>query len=241
LVQNLPETTGVYYLLNDKNETIYVGKSLNIRDRVRTHLLQCNTRRAIDMKNATANVGYEETGSELLALLLESQEIKRLKPLYNRLQRRTPAHYGLYTVKDDSGYINFFIDKTNREEIPLAVYQNKMAARDHLFIITERFGLCQKLCGLYQTQGACFQYSIKQCQGACIGKEKPGAYNQRVTNAINSLGNGCDNMFIIDKGRHTEERAVVKIEQGKYIGFGYFDPLAINGNHQLLNDCIRHF
>lgn len=241
LVQSLPETTGVYYLYNDKNEVIYVGKSLDIRERVRTHLMQCNTRRAIDMKNATANAGFEETGSELLALLLESQEIKRLKPLYNRSQRRTPAHYGLYTSTDDAGYLNFFIDKTNRDETPIAVYPNKMAARDHLFILADRFGLCQKLCGLYHTQGACFQYSIRQCKGACIGRESPKDYNLRVAASINSLGNGSGSLFIIDKGRHKEERSVVKIEFGKYIGYGYFDPAVVNGNPEMLNDCIRHF
>jgi DNA polymerase-3 subunit epsilon len=241
LVQNLPETTGVYYLFNDKNEAIYIGKSLNIRDRVRTHLLQCNTRRAIDMKNATVHVGFEETGSELLALLLESQEIKRVKPLYNRQQRRTPAHYGLFTVTDDTGYTNFFIDKTNRDDIPLAVYPNKMAARDHLFHLAEQFGLCQKLCGLYQTHGACFQHSIRLCLGACIGKELPAEYNLRVANAINSLGNGSENLFIIDKGRHQDERSVVKIEQGKYLGYGYFDPNVVNGNPEVLSDCIRQF
>lgn len=241
MVRKLPETTGIYYLHNDKDEVIYVGKSLNIRDRVRTHLLQCNTRRAIDMKNATAHVGFEETGSELLALLLESQKIKRLKPLYNRSQRRTLAHYGLFYIIDDAGYINFLIDKTNRDEAPLSVYQNKMSARDHLLHLVDRFGLCQKLCGLYQTQGACFQYSIRQCKGACVGKEGPKDYNLRASQAISSLSYGNENLFIIDKGRHLQERSVVKIEQGKYIGFGYFDPDALNGNPEALSDCIRSY
>lgn len=241
MVRQLPEATGVYYLYNDRNEVIYVGKSLNIRDRVRTHLMQCNTRRAIDMKNAVAHVDFEETGSELLALLLESQEIKRLKPLYNRSQRRTLAHYGLYYSIDDDGYINFLIDKTNRNETPLTVYENKMSARDHLFHLVDRFGLCQKLCGLYQTQGACFQHSIRQCKGACVGKEKPVDYNLRANQAINSLSFGNENILIIDKGRHPEERSVVKIGQGKYIGFGYFDPDMLNGNPEALSDCIRSY
>lgn len=241
MLKELPDTTGVYYLFNDKNDVIYIGKSLNIRERVKTHLLQCNTRRAIDMKNATVDVGYEETGSELLALLLESQEIKRLKPLYNRRQRRTPAHYGLFTAYDDNGYLNFLIDKTSRNEIPLAVYQNKPAAREHLFSLADRYGLCQKLCGLYQTQGACFQYSIRICHGACIGVEPPHDYNQRAKKAALSFNFEHENLFIIDKGRHADERSVVKIENGKYTGFGYFDPDNLNGNPEFLDDCIKHF
>ncbi len=241
MIRNLPETTGVYYLINDNDDIIYVGKSLNIRERVKAHLLQCNTRRSIEMKNATATVGYEETGSELLALLLESHEIKRLKPVYNRSQRRTLSQYGLYTVIDDDGYLNLVIDKTSRNETPLAVYAGKMASREHLFTLSGKFGLCQKLCGLYQTQGACFQYTIRQCRGACIGKESPEEYNRKVQLAIGSLGIGNENLFIIDRGRHDNESSVVKIEQGKYIGFGYFDSSVMNGSPEVLDDCIRTF
>jgi len=241
MIRNLPETTGVYYFFNDKNEIIYIGKSLNIRERVKTHLLQCNTQRAVEMKNAIAGVGYEETGSELVALLFESHEIKRVKPLYNRSQRRTLAQYGLYYAYDDNGYMNLIIDKTSRNEVPVSVYSSKMASREHLFAITSKFGLCQKLCGLYQTQNSCFQYSIGQCKGACVGREKPDEYNKRVKMAFDSLAIGSENILIIGNGRHDEERSVIKIEQGKYIGFGYFDPAALNGNPEVLDDCIRSF
>ena len=241
IIGQLPESTGVYYLINAKEEVIYIGKSLNMRERVKTHLLQCNTRRAIEMKNATVNVGFEETGSELLALLLESDEIKRLKPLYNRRQRRTLAHYGLYSAVDDDGYINFIIDKTARDETPYAVYQNKLSAREHLFRLCEQFELCQKLCGLYQTHGACFQYSIRQCRGACSGREFPEDYNIRAKKLIHTLSHDGGSYLIIDKGRHEQERSVVEIDQGKYIGFGYFDPDSFNGDPALLRGLVRRF
>ena len=59
--------------------------------------------------------------------------------------------------------------------------------------------------------------------------------------AIDSLAIGSENIFIIGNGRHDKERSVIKIEQGKYIGFGYFDPAALNGNPEILDDCIRDF
>ncbi len=67
---------------------IYVGKSVNIKSRVLQHLSNNSTRRAIEMKQNIADVDYKLTGSELVALLLESDEIKKQKPVYNRAQRR---------------------------------------------------------------------------------------------------------------------------------------------------------
>ncbi|MDP2423675.1 MAG: exonuclease domain-containing protein [Bacteroidales bacterium] len=241
LVRSLPETTGVYYLINEQDEIIYIGKSLNIRKRVNNHLLQCNTRRTIEMKNSTVSVSYTETGSELLALLLESQEIKNQMPLYNRRQRRQLAHYGLYTTVNGNGYICLKIDKTNRNDAPLAAYPAMHEARQHLFTITEHYNLCQKLCGLYQTQGACFHHSIRQCKGACIGLEPPDKYNERVRKLIATLNNNHESFFIIEPGRHIEEHAVVKVEKGKYIGFGYFDPNHVNGNPEYLHDSIKPY
>ncbi len=241
LVRSIPETTGVYYLFNERNQIIYIGKSINMRERVNKHLLQCNTRRAIDMKNATTGVGYEETGSELIALLLESSEIKAKMPIYNRRQRRQTSHYGLYFYCNTDGYLCLKIDKTNRNNTPIIAYPALHEARQHLFFLSERFNLCQKLCGLYNTLGACFQYSIRQCKGACIGVEHPGSYNARVEKMINTLANTDESYFIIEPGRHQEENAVVKVENGKYIGFGYFDLNSFAGNTDCLNDHIKPY
>ncbi len=87
--------------------------------------------------------------------------------------------------------------------------------------LVEKYNLCQKLCGLYDSSGACFHYSIMQCQGACTGKEPPENYNLRVEEAISRFNFDRQNFFVIDKGRHTEERSVVMVENGNYTGFGF--------------------
>ncbi len=85
-IHNLPDETGVYYFYNDNNELVYIGKSKNIKTRVMSHFRNNNTKKAIEMRNEIANIDYELTGSELIALLKESHEIKIHKPLYNRAQ-----------------------------------------------------------------------------------------------------------------------------------------------------------
>jgi len=239
LVEKLPNVPGVYYFSNADGELIYVGKSINIHDRVLSHLNNNLHKKAVDMKDSIADVGYELTGNELIALLLESSEIKKYQPYYNRLQRRTFFNYGLYSFVDDKGYINLKIIRILDEAVPIYTYSSLQEGKQHLFNLIEKFGLCQKLCGLYETNGACFHYQIHQCDGACIGEETNDSYNLKVKQAIENYHFENDNFFIIGKGRSDEEQSVVKIEHGKYIGFGFVDTVFAENNESVLHECIQ--
>ncbi len=222
LIQELPEQTGVYYFYNTKKELIYVGKSKNIHDRILSHLSNNLTRKAIEMKDVIADIDYQITGSELVALLLESHEIKTHKPLFNRAQRRTMYNYGLYKFKDENGYLQLNILKLIDGAIPLTSYTSKSEAKQHLYTLVETYQLCQKLCNLYESDGACFHYQIHQCLGACIQEESPNDYNLRVKEAIKNYQFKNDSFILVDEGRNKEEKSIIKVEKGKYIGFGYF-------------------
>jgi DNA polymerase-3 subunit epsilon len=229
-IKNLPEETGVYYFLDEKHEIIYVGKSWNIKSRVMSHLTNSTTKRALEMKNRVVEIDYEITGSELVALLLESNEIKRHKPVYNRAQRRSMYNFGLFHDVDENGYIRLKVSRLdeNQEETPLTTFSSGMAAKKYLFSLVEENHLCQKLCGLYETRSSCFHYKIKECYGACIGEESPGDYNLRAGKIISHYQYSHDSFLIVDKGRTDNECAVVKIEHGRYIGFGFANR-EING------------
>jgi DNA polymerase-3 subunit epsilon len=184
-INNLPETTGVYYFYNDKNDLIYVGKSKNIKNRVFSHFNNFISKKAIEMRLNIADINFEITGSELISLLMESHEIKKLKPLYNRSQRRSLSNYGLYNYIDNDGYITFVISSNNKkEEAPLSSFTTQKAGKLYLQELVDKYSLCQKLCGLYQTEGACFHYEITDCYGACIGKEPAEKYNTRASEII---------------------------------------------------------
>lgn len=241
ILNGLPEKAGVYYFYNKSNELIYVGKSISIRDRVLSHLNNNLTKKAIEMRNAIADVKFELTGSELVALLLESHEIKFHKPLYNRAQRRTLYNYGLYQFKDEDGYERLNILKLIDGSTPLTSYTSKEEAKQHLFSMVEEYQLCQKLTGLYESEGACFHYQIQQCNGACIQEEKPKEYNKRVKTAIRNYQFKHQSFFIIDTGRNDNEKSIIKIDNGKYLGFGYLDSSQNNFNTNILNDSISAY
>jgi len=241
LMKQIPHSTGVYYLLNKENEPIYIGKSVDIHNRVATHLTNTESRRTIEMAASVTEINYEITGSELVALLLESDEIKKHKPLYNIQQRRTGNHFGLYFSYNQGGYITFEIANTKETEIPLTSFDSFEEAKNLLFQWVEKYNLCQKLCGLYKTQNACFQYSIKECNGACVEAETAKDYNRRAEMLINSFSYDYDSFFIIENGRNENEKAVVSIQNGKYIGFGYLSAEELTQNSDILHDCIKKY
>jgi DNA polymerase-3 subunit epsilon len=113
-------------------------------------------------------------------------------------------------------------------EIPLASFTTKKEGTVYLEHLCEEYQLCQKLCDLYPTQSACFHYTIKKCNGACIGQESKEDYNERVEQLVNKLFLNGESFYIIDKGRHKSEKSLVLIERGTIVGYG-FAPYHFHG------------
>lgn len=222
IIKEAPSETGVYYMHRADGTVIYIGKSKNIKKRLMQHFTS-DSRKSKKMQLEVSSVSYERTGSELLALLKESAEIKKNKPLFNRALRRTLFNYQLNSFVDEKGYINLKIEKANGKKRPVTTFSNYQQARNAVFKITESYGLCQKLTGLHQTKGSCFLYEIKECEGACIEKEGPESYNARVQDFLDKHSYQNKHMLIIDRGREVDEQSVVLIEDGIYKGYGYFN------------------
>lgn len=243
-IEQLPDATGVYYLHDAKGDVLYVGKSVNIRQRIFQHLNERKGRAGHDLREFWRDVSWEETGSELVALLQESHDIKRLQPPFNIKQRRNAYPYGLFQDIELDGYIRLSFGPNKGKE-PLAVFASEGAAKKVLERMTERYNLCQKMNGLdpYRKEAGkpCWHYSLQQCKGACVGEEGPEEYNKRVVESVRSLQYGVDDFLIIDAGRHADERAVVRIAQGRYAGFGFADLEAVQGDLELLKDCTSTY
>ncbi len=92
ILELLPNETGVYYMHNEVGKIIYIGKSKNIKHRVRNHLTASN-KKALKIQNNLHRVNHELTGSELIALLKEQHEIKKNQPTFNR-----DGRYRIYPI-----------------------------------------------------------------------------------------------------------------------------------------------
>lgn len=222
ILDEIPSKTGVYKFYNEFNQLIYIGKSKQIKSRVDQHLRNSKTKKGMQMMKEITRIEYDLTGSELIALLKESQLIKQYKPIYNHQLKKSRFPYGLFDYTDENGYRRLFIALTSKKnEAPIASFTTKKEGTLYLERVCEEYGLCQKLCDIYPTQSACFHYSIKKCAGACIQLESPEVYNERVDKLINSLSFNGDSFYLIDKGRHKSEKSLVLVERGAIAGFGY--------------------
>lgn len=229
IIDALPAATGVYYIHDEDGKIIYIGKSKNIKHRINQHLTDKSTK-SKKIQLQVASVTYEKTGSELVALLKESEEIKRNKPLHNRALRRNIFTHALYSYQDENDYTILHIDIANGEKRPITTFTNRQSAKSFMFKVVEEYNLCQKLTGLYPSKSSCFNYSIKECFGACINEETQESYNKRVQQLIDKYSYDNKDMLIIDSGRDVDERSVIYIQSGVFKGLGFFDL-----NYQITN------
>ena len=120
-LEALPFCAGIYYFKNRLGKVIYVGKAINLKSRVRSHFSNNATnRRKQDMMKEVCSIEYKVCATELMALVLESVEIKRLWPEFNRSQKGFEHTFALYSLEDQNGMIRLAVEK-KRKHLP-AIY-----------------------------------------------------------------------------------------------------------------------
>ncbi len=189
-IDSLPETPGVYLFYGKQGELLYVGKSVCIRDRVMSHFSGDNrSGKEMEIAQQVSRIETRQTTGELGALLLESQLIKELRPMYNVAARRQHDLVLARRVMTETGHAGIELEKTHDVEIDLespimAIFKNLKQAKEYLAVIAKEFRLCQKLLGLQQTSSYCFAYHLHSCLGACMNEEDAATYNNRVEQAF---------------------------------------------------------
>jgi DNA polymerase-3 subunit epsilon len=186
LIRDLPEGPGVYIFNDNQGRPLYIGKSVTIKKRVMSHFSADHEYESeFKISQQVADIKIIETNGELEALLLESQLVKDLQPLFNRqLRRRRKMTLARQTYRAD-GYISLELEDVTAIDPEslgrvLGVYPTKTQAKQFIDQILKDYGLCPKLMGLENGHGSCFSYQLKRCRGACAGKEDPLSYNQRL-------------------------------------------------------------
>lgn len=225
----LPARPGVYYFLDARGNVIYVGKANNIKKRINGHFSgEAREWNRSNIRNEIHNITWELTGNELIALILEAQEIRRLWPKYNLAQKYRVEEWGVYDYEDRNGYLRFCVNVVSRGTKPLITFSNKGDAWNFMWDKVKHFDLCPKLSGLQLAKGLCFSHQSGSCKGACQEVETPKKYNKRAQQAVESFFEKGQTVAILGRGRSADERSVVLVENGNYLGFGFFgDEFAI--------------
>ena len=220
----LPAQAGVYYFHDARGTVIYVGKAINIKKRIAGHFTgEAREWNRSNIRNEIHHISFELTGNELIALILESQEIRRLWPKYNLAQKYKVEEWGVYDYEDRNGYLRLCVNVVSRGSKPLITFSSKGDAWNFMWEKVKQFELCPKLSGLQLSKGLCFSHQSGSCKGACQGVEAHRKYNKRVQKAVESFFEKGQSVAIVGKGRKPDERSVVLVENGNYLGFGFFD------------------
>ncbi len=220
IYESLPDETGVYYFLNGEGQIIYIGKAIHIKQRIYQHFTSAKGAK-LPFLNEVHDIHYTVTGSELAALLLESHEIKKHFPKYNKTQRISSNFYCLYDYVDQMDIHRLVIGKKASNLRPIMLFNSFDTVRSYLFQLMDQFNLCAKCCGIDTSSGPCYRVAEDKCQGVCCEKEGVEDYNERVEAAIQFIKSETGDKLIIDRGRHREEKCIVVIKEGSYKGFGY--------------------
>ncbi len=233
----LPYTPGVYYFHNEKGKIVYVGKAKNIRYRVNSHFSNnSDGRQKQNFLRHVHAISFQECGTELMAALLESTEIKKLWPVFNSSQKRWEDVYGIFTYEDQNGYMRLAIEKNKKHLQPVYSFHYLVDGHAILRKLVREFGLCPKFCFLRKDAEACDD----TCHGACEKKETTTVYNNRVSDAIASLQNN-PSFAIVDKGLTIAEQSCILVLNGKFYGMGYLPADSQLYDTDSLKDFIQPY
>jgi DNA polymerase-3 subunit epsilon len=176
---SLPDTPGVYYFLNNKNEIIYIGKAKSLKDRVRSYFAATTVGKPKKIVKQAAKIKTEITNSELTALLLEAESIKLINPRHNRQLKKYGNKYFVRITKthkypkaevttkfdfDGNDYFGLFISRRKAE-----VVQD---------IIDKTFALRECNDKEFSKGKKCFLADIERCTAPCIKKDDPDYFDE---------------------------------------------------------------
>lgn len=218
----IPERTGIYYFHDKNGQVIYVGKANDIRSRFKGHF-SSSSKDKMQLYNEIHDISWELTGNEFLAFLLESLEIKRLWPKYNKALKYNSWNWGLYKYEDGQGYLRFQVGKNTGSLKPILEFESHSEGWKYLLDQVESFHLCPKLSGIQKTTGACYDYPNQKCQGACCSQESPEVYNRKANDFLASVTGQVGDVLIKEKGNHPEETAFLYFEKGIFSAYGFLN------------------
>jgi DNA polymerase-3 subunit epsilon len=222
--EELPQRPGVYFFHDRSGKVIYVGKARRIRDRVLQHF-RGDQLSKLRLKQAVREISHRETGSELIAELMESASIRNHMPPFNKAQKFAGKNFALVPYTDRSGYPRFGILPQGPVHEPLISFGRIVEARNFLWQKVELWGLCPKLCNLQSVEGPCTHYEAGKCLGVCNGSEAFQEYLERFQGAVSDIQEDeAQSFLMVGDGRKSGERSVVFVENGVYLGYTFLDP-----------------
>ncbi|MFZ1446122.1 MAG: exonuclease domain-containing protein [Candidatus Dechloromonas phosphoritropha] len=195
IVDELPDTPGVYLFYADNNLPLYVGKARDIRQRVLSHFSADHaSAREMNLAQQVRRIDWIETAGEIGALLKEAVLVKQLQPTHNRQLRRNDDICTWTLVDEGNGWLRPELVAARDLDFGIhascyGLFKSAREAGTVLRALAAEHNLCDALLGLEKSAPGkpCFGYQIKRCSGACVGDEPPTKHTLRLVGALARL------------------------------------------------------
>jgi DNA polymerase-3 subunit epsilon len=218
--QALPETPGVYYFLDENHKPLYIGKAINLKKRVASHFISDkDTKKSQGFKREIYTIDFEQTGSELLASLLEDHEIRHHWPKYNLAQKKPKKKFGLFTYKSVSGHWNLVVNQLVKQQGFIAEFYSLREAKARAVELIEGYKLQPRFCG-YTPLHFPLQADVKEDE-----------HQENFERMLQDLEKAPQHMLIKTKGRTLDEDGFAYVQEGKLTGIG-FVPKEVEISHE---------
>ncbi len=184
---NAPSTSGVYLFKDAKGKTIYIGKAKIIKKRVANYFSNTAARKAKQIVRKASNLEYIQTNSELSALILESELIKKHKPPMNSMLKKYPQQYFI-KVKQRHDYPN--LSSVSKIEFDgndyFGPYNNRETSKNVIDIVNKTYQLRECSDKELKRGKKCYLLDIKRCIAPCIYPSSAD-YKSELTSAYTFL------------------------------------------------------
>ncbi|SDV49648.1 exonuclease domain-containing protein [Chitinasiproducens palmae] len=191
LPARLPTGPGVYLFFGENDLPIYIGKAVNLRQRVLNHFSSDHSsQKEMRLSQEVRRVEWRECAGELGALLEEARLVKAMAPVHNRLLRRQEKSFAWRLDDDLFGGRLTLVDLSEPMRAELGPggpiyygpYQTRRDAQAAARTLADRDGLCLAHLGLEKVSPGrpCFSHQVRRCRGACVGLESAAAHHARV-------------------------------------------------------------
>lgn len=199
-LKNLPEKPGIYIMRDEENEIIYIGKAKNLKNRVRQYFQSSkgHSPKVVAMVERIRNLEYIITDTELEALILECNLIKKHKPKYNILLK-DDKHYPYIKLTVNEDYPRIMITREIKRDGAkyFGPYTDKMAVNRTIELINKLFPIrsCNKnIAKIAGKERPCLNFHINRCMAPCQGNVDKQDYKDMVKGIILVLDGKQDEM-----------------------------------------------
>lgn len=212
----LPEKAGIYLFKDKQGKIIYVGKAINIKNRVLGHFSgNSGSSKRQSFIDEIRSIEFQESGTELMALLMECQMIKQYWPKHNRALKKFEPKFSLIQYEDQLGFIRLLVSPYDKHALAIQHFERPLEANQMLLDMMNKYDLDNRLCYFYSVN------TDNKNKYLSLEDIEVQMHNEKVEQAIAEIIEKRSTFVIFDRGRTIDEKSYIYFKNDQLYAFGF--------------------